>query len=116
MPSINQHIYCIKSNLWENYHSMEDLDPHSDMGVWVINITRKKVLLDLIFVFDLCKKGRTEIVKYYLARISKRMALSMSQMKRCETVNEENYRKHEEYYKGMLNELCNVVIQIRLNE
>ena len=106
MPSINQHIYCIKSNLWENYHSMEDLDPTADMGVWVINITRKKYY----------QQGSTEIVKYYLARISKRMALSMSQMKRCETVNEENYRKHEEYYKGMLNELCNVVIQIRLNE
>ena len=76
MPSLNQHIYCIKSNLWENFHSMEDLDPHSDMVEWVINVTRKKVLLDLIFVFDLCKKGRTEIV----------------------------------------NELCNVIIKIRLNQ
>ena len=116
MPSLNQHIYCIKSNLWENYHNLQDLDPHSDMVEWVINVTRKKVLLDLIFVFDLCKKGRTEIVKYYLARISRRMALNMKQMAKCGNVSQKNYQMHEQYYKEMLNELCNVVIQIRLKE
>ena len=61
MPSLNQQIYCVKSNLWNNYYNMLDLDPESNMVEWVINITRKKVLLDLIFLFDLCKKGKSEL-------------------------------------------------------
>jgi hypothetical protein len=114
MPSLNQQIYCLKSNLWQNYHGMEDLDPESNMVEWVINVTRKKVLLDLIFVFDLCKKGKTEIVKYYLHRVSKRMAMNMKQMAKCGTVSSDNYKQHEIYYKNMMTTLCNVIIQVRL--
>jgi len=116
MPSFNQQIYCLKSNLWENIHEMPTVDPHTDMEEWVINTTRKKVLMDLIFLLSLCKKGQPEIVKHYIHRVSKRMKLNIYQMYKCKQVSRDNRKMHERYYKTMLNNLCIIVVQIRLKD
>ncbi len=116
MPSPNQQIYCLKSNLWENIHDLPVVDPHTNIEEWVINVTRKKVLMDLIFLFDLCKRGKPEVVKHYLQRISKRMKLNIYQMYKCKNVSKDNRKMHEEYYKSMLNNLCIIVVKIRLKE
>jgi hypothetical protein len=68
----------------------------------------------LIFLFDLCKKGKPEIVKYYLHRVSKRMGMNMKQMAKCGTVSSDNYQQHEIYYKNMMTTLCSIIIQTRL--